>query len=166
MQVDNRARRAAGLFFGSFVAMLVLSLVAMALRTPFVFPSLGPTALLLLYARRAPQSTPWRTLTGHAIGIACGFGSLAAAGLAQAPSAMSEGIGVSRVLAAALSLAGTGAGMVLLDAFHPPAGATTLIISLGIIRKPFHLLIIETAVAVLVGLALLVDWLELKFRIQ
>ena len=36
-----------------------------------------------------------------------------------------------------------------LKAAHPPAGATTLIISLGIVTKPFHLLVIEIAVAIL-----------------
>ncbi len=33
--------------------------------------------------------------------------------------------------------------MVLLDVSHPPAGATTLIVSLGIISKPRELVIIE-----------------------
>ena len=46
-----------------------------------------------------------------------------------------------------MSLASTGALMILLKAAHPPAGATTLIISLGIVTKPFHLLVIEVAVA-------------------
>jgi CBS-domain-containing membrane protein len=53
------------------------------------------------------------------------------------------------VLAAAISLSSTGALMILLKAAHPPAGATTLIISLGIVTKPFYLLIIELAVALL-----------------
>lgn len=39
--------------------------------------------------------------------------------------------------------------MVTAKSIHPPAGATTLIISLGIVTRPSHLLIIEVAVAVL-----------------
>jgi CBS domain-containing membrane protein len=39
--------------------------------------------------------------------------------------------------------------MILLKAAHPPAGATTLIISLGIVSKPFYLLVIEIAVGLL-----------------
>ena len=62
-----------------------------------------------------------------------------------------------RVLAAALSLASTGAIMVLADAPHPPAGATTLIVSLGIVTEPFHLLIVEVAVACLTLLALVIN---------
>jgi len=56
-----------------------------------------------------------------------------------------------RVLAAALSLSATGAFMVPLDVSHPPAGATTLIVSLGIIAKPRELATIEVAVFLLVA---------------
>jgi len=45
--------------------------------------------------------------------------------------------------------------MVLLDVSHPPAGATTLIVSLGIISKPRELIIIEVAVFLLVAQALI-----------
>jgi CBS-domain-containing membrane protein len=40
---------------------------------------------------------------------------------------------------------------------HPPAGATTLIVSLGIISKPKALLIIEVAVFLLVAQALVIN---------
>ena len=62
---------------------------------------------------------------------------------------MVVGVDFARVLAAALSLAFTGAIMILLKAAHPPAGATTLIISLGIVTRPSYLLVIEVAVALL-----------------
>jgi len=63
----------------------------------------------------------------------------------------------ARVGAAALSLASTGALMILLKAAHPPAGATTLIVSLGIVTAPFHLVVIEIAVAVLVVQAIAIN---------
>ena len=47
--------------------------------------------------------------------------------------------------------------MVLLDVSHPPAGATTLIVSLGIISKPLELVIIELAVFLLVAQALVIN---------
>jgi CBS domain-containing membrane protein len=53
---------------------------------------------------------------------------------------------LARVLAAALSLSATGAFMLLLAVSHPPAGATTLIVSPGIVSKPCELAIIEVAV--------------------
>ena len=47
--------------------------------------------------------------------------------------------------------------MVLLDVSHPPAGATTLIVSLGIISRPRELVIIEVAVFLLVAQALVIN---------
>jgi CBS-domain-containing membrane protein len=94
---------------------------------------------------------------GHAIGIACGYGALWVTGLAHAPPSMVEGVTWDRVVAAALSLAATGALMMLLDAPHPPAGATTLIVSLGIVTRPFHLAVIEVAVALLVLQAIAIN---------
>jgi CBS-domain-containing membrane protein len=62
---------------------------------------------------------------------------------------MNPGVHASRLLAAALSLSATGALMALLRVSHPPAGATTLIVSLGIISQPKELVIIEVAVILL-----------------
>jgi CBS-domain-containing membrane protein len=70
---------------------------------------------------------------------------------------MMEGVHAERVFCAALSLASAGALMVLLDVWHPPAGATTLIIALGIITRPYHLLIVEAAVVMLVLQALVIN---------
>ena len=47
--------------------------------------------------------------------------------------------------------------VVLLDVGHPPAGATTLIVSLGIISKPSELAIIEVAVFLLVAQAFAIN---------
>jgi CBS-domain-containing membrane protein len=124
---------------------------------PFVFPSLGPTAFLFFFKPTSPASSPRNTLYGHAIGIGCGYAALWLTGLAYAPSAIVEGVNVARVVAAAFSLAATGAIMVLANAAHPPAGATTLIVSLGIVTEPFHLLIVEVAVACLTLLALAIN---------
>ncbi len=149
--------RAAFLFINSFITIAILSAVAMITRTPFVFPSLGPTAFLFFYAPDAPSSSPRHTIIGHAVGILCGYGSLWICGLTQALPTVEVGVSRSRIFAAALSLAATGAIMVLLKAEHPPAGATTLIVSLGIVSKPFYLVLIEVAVAVLALQAILIN---------
>lgn len=78
-------------------------------------------------------------------------------GLENAPSAILEDIHWPRVLAAALSLAATGAVMILFRVVHPPAGATTLIVSLGFITTPVHLVIIEIAVALMAAQALAIN---------
>jgi CBS domain-containing membrane protein len=137
------------MFLNGFATIALLSAVAMVSRTPFVFPSLGPTAFLFFFTPRAPAASPRHTICGHAIGILCGYGALWLFGLQHAPPAMATGVSAARIGAAGLSLAATGALMILAKAAHPPAGATTLIISLGIVTRPFHLLVIEIAVGVL-----------------
>ena len=47
--------------------------------------------------------------------------------------------------------------MILLKAAHPPAGATTLIISLGIVTRPMYLLVIELAVVLLALQAIVIN---------
>jgi CBS domain-containing membrane protein len=144
-------------FLNGFITIALLAGVAMVSRTPFVFPSLGPTAFLLFFTPRAPAATPRHTLYGHAIGILCGWAALWIFGLEHAPPAMVTGVSLARVGAAALSLASTGALMILLKAAHPPAGATTLIISLGIVTRPEHLIVIEIAVAILTVQAIIIN---------
>jgi CBS-domain-containing membrane protein len=137
-------------FVNGFATISLLAVLAMVWHIPLVFPSLGPTAFLLFSSPYLPSACPRNTLCGHAIGILCGYGALWLTGLQHAPSAMLEGVNVARVVAAAVSLALTGALMLLFDVVHSPAGATTLIISLGIITQPLHLLAIEAAVALIV----------------
>jgi CBS domain-containing membrane protein len=146
---DERLVWAAFMLVNGFVTIAILAVLAMLTRTPFIFPSLGPTAFLFFFTPTLPTASPRNTIYGHAIGILCGYGALLACGLTHAPPAMMAGVDLARVLAAAISLSSTGALMILLKAAHPPAGATTLIISLGIVTKPFYLLIIELAVALL-----------------
>ncbi len=140
-----------------FVTIGLLGAVAAILKSPFIFPSLGPTALLLFVNPTEKAASPRNSLCGHAIGILCGYAALWMMGLTHAPPAIEAGVHAERVICAALSLVSTGALMVLLDVWHPPAGATTLIISLGIITRPFHLLIIELAVVMLVLQALVIN---------
>ena len=65
------------------------------------------------------------------------------------------GVDSSRILAAALSLAATSAVMIVFKAAHPPAGATTLVISLGIVTK--SLLVIEIALLLPVAQSIIMN---------
>jgi CBS-domain-containing membrane protein len=126
-------------------------------RNPFVFPSLGPTAYLLFFSPLAKASSPRNTILGHAVGLICGYAAFVVTGAEALPFGMHGEIFWPRILAAALSLSATGAFMVLLEISHHPAGATTLIVSLGIISKPHELVIIEVAVFLLVAQALVIN---------
>ena len=148
---------AAFVFVNGFITIGVLAGVAKLFKSPFIFPSLGPSAFLFFFTPTLPTASPRHTIYGHAIGIICGWTSLWLTGLNHAGPALVEGVNLQRILAAALSLASTGALMVLFRAAHPPAGATTLIISLGIITRPIHLLFIELAIGILTIQAIVIN---------
>lgn len=144
-------------FVNGFITIGILALLAFVTGNPFVFPSLGPTAYLLFFSPLTKASSPRNTILGHAIGLICGYGAFVLTGAGSMPFGVHPGIFWPRILAAALSLSATGAFMALLDVSHPPAGATTLIVSLGIISKPRELVVIEVAVFLLVAQALLIN---------
>lgn len=145
-----------------FFTIAILALLAFLTRNPFVFPSVGPTAYLLFFSPLANASCPRNAILGHGIGLVCGYAALrltgasAAGGIASAVG-MHPGIYWPRIMAAAMMLSATGALMVLLRISHPPAGATTLIVSLGIISQPAQLVVVEAAVFLLVLQALAIN---------
>src|SRR5690349_20184875 len=157
LHFSPRLVRSAYVFVNGFVTIALLALLALVSRNPFVFPSLGPTAYLLFFSPLGRTSSPRNTIFGHAIGLICGYVAFVETGAGALPFGVHPGIFWPRILAAALSLSATGAFMVLLDISHPPAGATTLIVSLGIISKPRELVIIEVAVFLLVAQALAIN---------
>lgn len=140
-----------GLFAGvnGLVAIAIMSAVAWATGQPFIFPSLGPTAFLLFYTPTNPAASPRNTILGHAIGATAGYLALVIFGLTNDPPALATAVTGGRIGAAAVSLALTSALMVWFRAPHPPAGATTLIVSLGILREPDQLAILMLAVVLL-----------------
>ena len=152
-----RLVRSVYVFVNGFITIGVLALLALVSRNPFVFPSLGPTAYLLFFSPLAKTASPRNTIVGHAVGLICGYAAFVITGAGAVPFGVHPGIFWPRILAAALSLSATGALMILLDVSHPPAGATTLIVSLGIISKPRELVIIEVAVFLLVAQALVIN---------
>jgi CBS-domain-containing membrane protein len=145
------------MFVNGFISIGILCGLAKLFKTPFIFPSLGATAFLVFFTPTAPAASPRNALCGNAIAIACGYGALWVTGLEHAgPAIVTAGLPWARVLAVALSLATTSALMIFLNVPHPPAGATTLIVSLGLV-KPEYLPIIEVAVALLVGQAIVMN---------
>ena len=137
-------------FVNGLIAIGIMALVAEVTGQPFVFPSLGPTAFLLFYTPLLATSSPRNTMCGHAVGAAAGYLALVLFGLTDAGPALATSVTGARVGAAALSLGLTSGAMVWARVPHPPAGATTLIVSLGILREPEQLLVLMIAVALLV----------------
>ena len=144
-------------FINGFITIGLLALLALLTGSPFVFPSLGPTAYLFFFSPLAEASSPRNTILGHAIGLICGYGAFALTVASSPPFGLHPGVHGPRVLAAALSLSATGALMALFRVSHPPAGATTLIVSLGIISQPKELVTIEIAVILLTAQAFAIN---------
>src|SRR4051812_39682793 len=149
------ARRPVHVFVGSAFAMVVAGAVALLTHQPWLFPSLGPAVMLHVEKPRAPESSPRNTLVGHAVALVAGYAFLVVCGLRHHPSSLQEGVGTARIVAAAGALGVTLLVLVLLRASHPPAGATTLIVALGLLRTPGQLVVAACAVVLVTA----VDWL-------
>src|SRR5947209_15879796 len=144
-------------FINGCISIGIMAALAVITHSPFIFPSLGPTAFLFFYTPTAPSASPRNTIIGHAVGVIAGYFSLVITGLTMAGPALAVGVTWPRVIAAALSLGLTAGLMVLLKSPHPPAGATTLIISLGILTKPWQLLLLMLAVILLTMQAFIIN---------
>ena len=135
---------------GSLLAMLLSGGVAWAVDEPLLFPSLGATAFLLFETPMAEVSSPRNCFIGHYVGGAIAFFWLWVFGLLDQPTAIDAGFDSERWIAIALSLGFTGFILRLLRAAHPPAGATTVIVALGLLDTP------EQMGALAVGILLVV----------
>ena len=134
---------------GSLLTIALSGILAWALDEPLVFPSLGATAFLFFETPMAEVASIRNTLIGHAVAAAVAFVWLSVFGLVGDPSAIDTGFTAERVACVALSLACTGGFLRLLRAAHPPAGATTVIVSIGLLTTVGELAILMAGVVVL-----------------
>lgn len=128
------------------VVLAAAGLAGLLLQQPYLFPSLGPVVMLYFDSPMQESARPRNTLVGHAVAILAGATCLAVFGLADHPSVVQEGINGMRIGAAALSVSLTALFLRLLACPHPPAGATTLIISLGLLTSASELASVAAAV--------------------
>ena len=120
---------------------------------PMLFPSLGPSAFVLALFQDSEATTPRRVIGGHAIGVAAGLLAYHLLGVTTSMTGTVDPgsfdgllLGASGVLATML----TAGGMLATDTRHPPACATTLIVSLGLLSTPLEGAVIVVTVVVLV----------------
>jgi CBS-domain-containing membrane protein len=137
------------------LAVLALAgTVGLALHQPWLFPSLGPTVMLFFDSPEHPTARPRNTIVGHGVGILVGYGCLVGFGLLGHPSAAVSGLTPRHVGAGALSVALTTLLLRMLSCPHPPAGASTLIVSLGILATPRALAAMFAAVLLITAVGL------------
>lgn len=144
-------------FLGCLLALAVSGLAAYLFKEPLLFPSLGPTAFLFFEYPLGAGASPRNTLIGHLVAVLAGALSLAIFGLLDHPSILQEGVTLARIGAAALSMALTGAVLLLLKSSHPPAGASVLIVSLGLLQTPLEMLVLMLGVLLLTIVAWIIN---------
>lgn len=145
------------MFVNGFISIAILTGLAKLFDTPFIFPTLGAVAFLVFFTPTTPSASPRNALCGNAVGIACGYGALLVTGLQHAGPATDADLSWTRILAVSLALAVTSALMILLNVPHPPAAATAMFVALGVVTRPAYLVVLEAAVALLVGQAIVIN---------
>lgn len=141
------------------LVLTVAGLVGIGAKQPWVFPSLGPTLMLFFETPQSRAARPRDTLVGHGVGILAGLLVLVVFGLRDDPSSVQEGLDGVRVAAAALALGLTTLVLTVAGTPHPPAGATTLIVALGILTTTPQLLTMGAAVVLVTLVGLLINHL-------
>src|SRR5579864_900641 len=136
-------------FVGSLLAIALSGFCAWLFKQPLLFPSLGATAFLFFETPLAEVGTPRNAIIGHGVAIVAALASLGLFGLLNAPSVYVQGVTPARIGAVALSVALTGGVLRLLRAAHPPAGATTIIVSSGLLAKTHQVVSVAVGVVII-----------------
>jgi hypothetical protein len=115
--------------------VLAVGLIGWAAGKAWILPSIGPTAYLLAHNPAQPASRFWNIVVGHLGGMLAGFAGVWLTNAWMAPNPMlTGGMPGDRIIASVIALALTLLILTLLRAHHPPAGATTLLVSLGTVN--------------------------------
>src|SRR4051794_37499181 len=141
----------------SLAVMLAVGLIGIARKEPWVFPSLGPTVMLFFETPMQKAASAKNAIVGHLVGLVVGAACLWGWNLDAHPPVIVEGLTPARVAAAATSVAVTALILRFIRSPPPPAGATTLIVSLGILKTVPQLRVMALSVIVLTALSVLVN---------
>ncbi|WP_336365050.1 universal stress protein [Halalkalicoccus salilacus] len=134
------------------VLFTILGAIAWGTGQPFIFPSLGPSAFILAFDRRGKRTRTYRIVGSHCIGAVVGLLAYALLGSGVAITITQgafSGSGFQLALSGMVSIALTSWGMIATDTNHPPACATTLIVSLGLLSTPIQVVTIIGAIIIL-----------------
>ena len=127
--------------------MGIVGLIGLLAHQPWLIPSLGPTAFLQTEQPEQPTARFYNTVMGHLHGLIAGVAAVLILGANAAPPVLStHDLTPVRVWASVLAV---GLNMLLgfvLKAFHPPAAATTLLVSLGGFKPTW-----QDAVTIMIG---------------
>ena len=131
--------------------LLIPAAAAWVFGRAFIFPSLGPSAYYLVVTRQQGHRL-YHVIGGYLIGVCSGLASywlLARHATIAASSQPFSTQGLHLMASGVLSVVLTTALMRLLRVAHPPACATTLIVSLGLLSTVQDGVLIMVAVVVM-----------------
>lgn len=136
------------------VLLTILGALAWITGRTLIFPSLGPSAFLLATIRRGGTTTARRVIGGHFIGVLAGliaYHTVAPGLVVTTATPMFAGEQFRLAASGTLAVMLTTGGMLATETVHPPACATTLIVSLGLLSSIVDGGFILFAVGVLFG---------------
>jgi CBS-domain-containing membrane protein len=149
----QRAGPAARVAFTAAAGVVVAGAVDHGTLFPLLFTPLGPTAYQLASRPADETSRAATAATAHAIGAGAGLLALWAFGLWTAPNVVVAGHPtLMRVGACGLALGLTLLILELLQRHHAPAGATALVVALGIAAPWRHLFGLLGGLAIVIAL--------------
>jgi len=134
--------------------ILLTGAIGLLFGQPWLFPSLGPTAMLIAYHPDNKTSSLYNTLIGQLLGIAAGYLAIWLIGVHG--SGGMRGIDLLTARHVWASVIGTFLVVFLqipFTATHTPAVATTLLITLGGFRSTIHDLLALVVGVTIVALA-------------
>jgi hypothetical protein len=139
--------------------ILVAGAMTLATGQPWLFAALGPTAVVIAASPGHPTTRFHAIVLGHLTALLCGWVAVLLLGAGDAPSFLGgHGLAVSRVWAGAFAVGMTALIQPSVRAYHPPAAATALLITLGAYRATW-----STALSMMAGVlvvALVGEWLQ------
>jgi len=139
-------RRRVGTSLYAGLLFTVLGVIAWGSGQPFIFPSLA-------FDRQSNRTQSRRIIGSHLIGGVAGLLAWAVVAsdvsITATPPPLS-GAGFRLAASATVSIVLTSWAMIATDTIHPPACATTLIVSLGLLSTPLRVGIIVGSVTILV----------------
>jgi hypothetical protein len=136
-------------------ALIVLAgAVGVWMKQPWLFAGLAPT-IIMIAATPAHETTSFRAIVvGHLAAIACGYLALLLLNATAAPTLIATRIvPMDRVWASAAAMAMLVIVQPQLKAYHPPAAATALLVTLGAYRMTGKTPLVLVGSVVLIAVA-------------
>lgn len=142
-------RRALVCAMQAALAAGLLGLLSLATHAPLLFPALGASAFILIAFPDSPAARARNVVGAHVLAAALGWLSFTLFGLVPGGATLVGGGDWSHVAAAALALGLTTGVLLLFEFHHPPAGATTLIVALGLLPHAWQIAMVGASALLL-----------------